>query len=326
MVVICVHVVLIGGVVLMQGCGRTVSPATSATSEELVMPPASPQAVVDMPVQPAVPASVMAPAPVNEPPAKSWPVDTTTYVVRNGDSVSKIASHYRLSAAEIVALNNLKDPNRVRVGQKLILPGKVDVSAPAPATVKKAHAAAPAASKASSSTKAASSGKGNYVVQKGDSLSVIAQKHGTTVAAIKRANNMTSDRLTAGQKLVVESGTKSASAVAAAPAGSRPPEPLPAVAPVAPAAPTPVDLPVPAPAPAVTGAVPAAVSTGAAPVVSAPTAPAADAYRVYVVGENEDLYSVGLLWNVSVNKLKEVNGLTDTKLTAGQRLKIPAAE
>ena len=318
MVVIIAHVVLIGGVVLMQGCGRTVTPAVGTGSSEMVMPPTVPQSVVDMPVQPPVQPPSMAPMHADEPPAKSWPVDTTTYVVRNGDSLSKIASRYRLSTAEIVALNSLADPNRIRVGQKLILPGKLDVSAPPPAAAPRPRPSA-----------AAGSGKGNYVVQKGDSLSTIAQKHGTTVAALKRDNNLTSDAIYAGQKLVVEGGTRAATA----PAVARPPEPLPAIAPapaapMAPAvAPVPDDLPAPAAAPAVPDAAPAAgVSTGAAPEAAAPAAPAADAYRVYVVGENEDLYSVGLLWNVSVNQLKEVNGLTDTKLTPGQRLKIPAAE
>jgi LysM repeat protein len=69
------------------------------------------------------------------------------------------------------------------------------------------------------------------------------------------------------------------------------------------------------------------------PVVAAPAeivepvaAAGSDRFRVYVVGENEDLYSVGLLWNVSVDQIKELNSLTDTALTPGQRLKIPIAE
>ncbi len=49
-------------------------------------------------------------------------------------------------------------------------------------------------------------------------------------------------------------------------------------------------------------------------------------YRIYTVGENEDLYTVGLLWNVSVARIRDLNGLTDTELKPGQRLKIPTTE
>ena len=45
--------------------------------------------------------------------------------------------------------------------------------------------------------------------------------------------------------------------------------------------------------------------------------------RVYVVGENEDLYSTALLWNVSVQRLKEINDLQGTRLAPGQKIKIP---
>ena len=45
--------------------------------------------------------------------------------------------------------------------------------------------------------------------------------------------------------------------------------------------------------------------------------------RVYVVREGEDLYSVGLLWNVSIRRLKEINNLQGTRLFPGQRISIP---
>jgi len=42
-----------------------------------------------------------------------------------------------------------------------------------------------------------------YVVQKGDTLSTIARTHGTSVAALKKANNLASDDLKVGQKLLI---------------------------------------------------------------------------------------------------------------------------
>ena len=43
-----------------------------------------------------------------------------------------------------------------------------------------------------------------YIVKSGDSLSVIAQKHGTTVDSLKRANKLKSDTIQPGQKLVIK--------------------------------------------------------------------------------------------------------------------------
>lgn len=45
--------------------------------------------------------------------------------------------------------------------------------------------------------------KGNYIVRKGDTLGAIARKNHTTVAKLKSLNNLTSDRLSIGQRLRV---------------------------------------------------------------------------------------------------------------------------
>lgn len=49
---------------------------------------------------------------------------------------------------------------------------------------------------------AAASGN-EYVVQKGETLTSIAKSHGVTVADLRKANNLTSDALKVGQKLVI---------------------------------------------------------------------------------------------------------------------------
>jgi TolA-binding protein len=57
---------------------------------------------------------------------------------------------------------------------------------------------------AASSAPAPAIASGNeYVVQKGETLTSIAKNHGVTVAELRRANNLTSDALKAGQKLVI---------------------------------------------------------------------------------------------------------------------------
>ena len=49
----------------------------------------------------------------------------------------------------------------------------------------------------------AQSRRRSYTVRKGDTLSHIARRHQTTVAAIKRANNLTSDLIRIGQKITL---------------------------------------------------------------------------------------------------------------------------
>lgn len=44
------------------------------------------------------------------------------YIVQPGDTLFKIAKKFGVSVADIVAANNIKDPNRIDVGQKLIIP------------------------------------------------------------------------------------------------------------------------------------------------------------------------------------------------------------
>jgi len=290
------HIVLVGAVILIQGCGTTVG-MYQDDPMETVMPPASP--VVDMPVHSEVTRPIAQPV---VPAAKEWPVDTSTYVVARGDTLSQIASRFDLSVAEIMAMNRITNKDVIRVGQRLTLPGKIDV------------AAAPAPRK--DTVRRATTTDGNYVVQKGDCLSVIAARFGTSVAAIKKANDLTSDRIVVGQKLSVK-GSKpvAAPAVDSASDAEAAVEDIPdALEPEDDNAPL-MDMPVEADEKKAEES--KVEDTGSAD---------GESYRLYTVGENEDLYTVGLLWNVSVARIREINGLTDTELKPGQRLKIPTTE
>ena len=61
----------------------------------------------------------------------------------------------------------------------------------------------PAAPAAVENTVAGNQTKTVYVVKSGDTLSRIAKVHGTTVKAIKAANNLTNDRIVVGSKLKI---------------------------------------------------------------------------------------------------------------------------
>ncbi len=97
------------------------------------------------------------------------------YVVKKGDSLWKIANSYGTSVDELKLVNNLKS-NLLNIGQVLLIP-KDSVS----------------------------SDEVLYVVKKGDSLWKIANSYGISVNDLKRANNLKSDLLSIGQKLIIPS-------------------------------------------------------------------------------------------------------------------------
>lgn len=295
------HCIAVGSVMLMQGCGTVGGPMVVSEPAEPVMPP--PVEVVEtVPVSPVLPAEV--------PEARSWPEQTTTYVVASGDTLSGIAARFGVSVAELVALNNISDPNSIRAGRPLVVAGKAVDQQPKPAA-RKVTAPKPAD---------VPEGAVTYVVKSGDSLSVIAAKYGVKTADLKKVNGLTSDKILVGWKLVIPGAKEQ---------GIVPSMPVPALAPTVREAPEePVfdieeDL-VREPAEE------AAIEDTPLPSLPAPVAastpePAGD-LRIHVVEEGEDLYSVAMMWGVSVARIKELNNLTDAALKAGDRLKIPITE
>jgi len=118
-----------------------------------------------------------------------------TYIVKKGDVLSKVARANGVTLGEIMALNGFtrEEANRLKIGQAILIPASsgsepstpVDVPAPS-------YAAAPVEVDGA-----------NYTVQSGDNLSTIAKRNQSTVSAIKSANNLTSDRIVVGQKLLI---------------------------------------------------------------------------------------------------------------------------
>ncbi len=85
------------------------NPNTIYSGQRLIIPVAGDGSGIG-PVPSPVPAT---PVPVAEP---------TTYIVRYGDSLFNIALRYRVSVAQLVQANGITDPNRVYVGQRLVIP------------------------------------------------------------------------------------------------------------------------------------------------------------------------------------------------------------
>lgn len=110
------------------------------------------------------------------------------YVVKRGDVLGKIANRYHVSASNLRAWNHIRG-NNIKVGQRLVM-----------------YKAKSAQSyMASSEFKGSKTKSGHvYYVQPGDTLWTIARKYdGLTIEKIKRLNNLTSNELKVGMKLVL---------------------------------------------------------------------------------------------------------------------------
>ena len=94
-----------------------------------------------------------------------------TYIVKKGDSLYSIAQKYNTDVDTLKRLNNLTS-NNLSINQVLKIPEQNQTNQV-------------------------------YTVVKGDNLYGIARKFNTTVAAIKQLNNLESDNLSIGQKLLI---------------------------------------------------------------------------------------------------------------------------
>ena len=45
------------------------------------------------------------------------------HVVSAGETIASISLRYRVDVNELISYNNLTDPNRLNVGQELLIPG-----------------------------------------------------------------------------------------------------------------------------------------------------------------------------------------------------------
>lgn len=115
------------------------------------------------------------------------------YTVQPGDTLAVIASRYNLTPEDIMAANNLANPDLILAGQRLILPGVILQGTPAADT--------PAGSITI---------KAQHVVQPGETLFVIANRYGISFDSLILANSLPNpDVLEIGQILVIPGNSAS---------------------------------------------------------------------------------------------------------------------
>ena len=210
------------------------------------------------------------------------------YVVKKGDTLWSIARAYGLTVERLKSLNNLTS-NNLTIGDSLIV-------------------------KDSSGNSDSSSSADNnkyYIVKKGDSLYSIARRNNMTVDKLKSLNNLTSNILSIGQKLIISSGSNVPNNVYVVKKGDT----LWSIA---------NNFNV-----SVNDLKNAnnksnnSLSIGEQLIIPGKSTGENVSTTIYTVKSGDNLYSIARRYNVTVNEIKSLNNLTSNLLSIGQKLSIP---
>ena len=210
------------------------------------------------------------------------------YVVKKGDTLWSIARAYGLTVDKLKSLNNLTS-NNLTIGDSLIV-------------------------KDSSGNSDNSSGADNnkyYIVKKGDSLYSIARRNNMTVDKLKSLNNLTSNILSIGQRLIISSGSNVPNNVYVVKKGDT----LWSIA---------NNFNV-----SVNDLKNAnnksnnSLSIGEQLIIPGKSTGENVSTTIYTVKSGDNLYSIARRYNVTVNEIKSLNNLSSNLLSIGQKLSIP---
>lgn len=256
------------------------------------------------------------------------------YTVKAGDTLYAIANKYGISVDELKAANNLSS-NTLTIGKVLLIPQIEEPETPDENiyTVKSGDTLYSIANKYGmtvSELKALNNlisntlsigqklvvSEGNaatldtYTVKSGDTLYSIANKYGLTVNELKDLNNLTSDLLSIGQVLNVSN-----SAVIPTPSNTYTVKSGDSLYSIAKQYGITVDA-----LKSANGKTSNLLSIGEVLVIPTTTT----STRTYVVKTGDSLWKIATNYGVSVNALKQANGLTSDLLSIGQILVIPS--
>lgn len=124
--------------------------------------------------------------------------------VRRGETLSAISRRYGVSISEIQHANGMGRRTLLRVGQSLVIPGAIGAST--------ARVSAPPRSSGDPVRPVAASGPAVHRVRRGDTLSAIARRYGSSVQAIASANGIgVRSTLRVGQQLRIPGGSAASS-------------------------------------------------------------------------------------------------------------------
>lgn len=229
-------------------------------------------------------------------------MNSNTYVVQKGDTLYGISKQFNTSMQRLRELNNLSS-DILTIGKVLIVSPNSD-SNPSECVT--------------------------YTVKKGDSLYSIAKQYNSTVDAIKRYNNLTSNNLSIGQKLKLpcymkdnDNTTMPNFVMYIVKAGD-------SLYSIAQQYNTTVDK-----IKSDNKLTSNTLSIGQVLMIADKTTDATveecfgedevleEDYVIYVVKPGDNLYSIARKYDTTVSELKRLNNLTSNNLSVGQELKIP---
>src|SRR5690606_33168915 len=130
-----------------------------------------------------------------------------TYVVKRGDTLSRIAQRHGVSMQALASANGIRKPSQIHVGRRLRIPGGTEQPVVAEATPRPARAAASTA---------------HHTVRRGETLASIARRYGVSTSALASANGLRNpNQLVAGRRLVIPAAGRAAPAARTARASTR---------------------------------------------------------------------------------------------------------
>jgi LysM repeat protein len=305
LLVVALHVVVLAVFSLLQGCATGECPIdwlnwpyntpadepiivpSEEYSDSLVLPPATytDDSTISTYSAPA--------APMIEP--------SQTYTVQKGDTLSGIASMYGTSWKKLAEFNSLSNPNKLYVGQEILIPGSLSASTPITRT------SSPSTGGSVSTSGSPIRQGTSYVIQKGDTLSGIAKRAGLSVAEIKAANALNNNVIIAGKSLSIPKKGEVSAPVSSfsAPVVEEPVDEAPALAPVAESAPEPAPI------------------ADIAPLEPAASAPVYE----HVLYPGETLEDVARQYGSSQDEIMMLNGITSPdSVKPGTKLLVPIPE
>lgn len=210
------------------------------------------------------------------------------YVVKKGDTLWSIARAYGLTVDKLKSLNNLTS-NNLTIGDSLIVKD----------------------SSGNNDNSASADNKRYYIVKKGDSLYSIARRNNMTVDELKSLNNLTSNILSIGQKLIISNGSNVSNNVYVVKKGDT----LWSIA---------NNFNV-----SVNDLKNAnnnsnnSLSIGEQLIIPGKSTGENVSTIIYTVKSGDNLYSIARRYNVTVNEIKSLNNLSSNLLSIGQKLSIP---
>ncbi len=131
----------------------------------------------------------------------------TIYIVKRGDNPSRIAKKFKVSVRDILEANTL-NPRRLRPGTELVIPlNKKETPRKSTLEEEKEGNLRREKETANDVKESRSEDDNNnslyHMVRKGDSLFSISRKYSVTVTGLREMNDLKSERLKIGQRLII---------------------------------------------------------------------------------------------------------------------------